>query len=48
MSNRQIYEDLGVPFFADHITDLTESSDSKFADAGNPLFPHLGRYLMEG
>jgi hypothetical protein len=37
MSNRQIHEDLGVPFFADHIRALTDSFDSKLADAGNPL-----------
>jgi hypothetical protein len=38
VGNRQINEDLGIPFFADHITALTESFDSKLADAGNPLF----------
>jgi hypothetical protein len=38
VGNRQIHEDLGIPFFADHITALTESFDSKLADAGNPLF----------
>jgi hypothetical protein len=48
MSNRQIHEDLGVPFFADHITALTENFDSKLADAGNPLVRQLGRYLSEG
>jgi hypothetical protein len=36
LSNRQIHEDLGVPFFADHVRALTESFDSKLADAGNP------------
>jgi hypothetical protein len=45
MSNRQIHEDLGVPFFADHVRALTESLDSKLADAGNLLVRHLGRYL---
>jgi hypothetical protein len=45
VSNRQIHEDLGVPFFADHIRALTESFDSKLADVGNPLVRQLGRYL---
>jgi hypothetical protein len=44
-SNRQIHEDLGIPFFADHIRALTESFDSKLADAGNPLVQQLGRHL---
>ena len=44
-SNRQIHEDLGVPFFADHIRALTESFDSKLADVGNPLVRQLVRYL---
>jgi hypothetical protein len=48
ISNRQIHEDLGVPFFADHIISLTESFDSKLAGAGNPLVRQLGRYLAEG
>jgi hypothetical protein len=48
MSNRQINEDLGVPFFADHIRALTDSFDSKLADAGNPLDRLLVRYLSEG
>jgi hypothetical protein len=48
MSNRQIHEDLGVPFFTDHIRALTDSFDSKLADAGNPLVRQLGRYLIEG
>ena len=34
VSNRQIHEDLGVPFFADHIRALTASFDSKLADVG--------------
>jgi hypothetical protein len=45
VSNRQIHEDLGVPLLADHIRALTESFDSKLADAGNPLVRQLGRYL---
>jgi hypothetical protein len=46
VSNRQIHESLGVPFFDDHITALTESFDSKLADMGNPLIRQLGRYLI--
>ena len=45
VSNRQIHEDLGVPFFADHIRDLTTSFDSSLADVGNPLVRQFGRYL---
>jgi hypothetical protein len=45
MSIVQIHEDLGVPFFAEHIRALTESYDSKLASVGNPLFQQLGRYL---
>jgi hypothetical protein len=48
MSSRQINEDFGVLFFADHIRALTESCDSKLADARNPLVRQLGRYLTEG
>jgi hypothetical protein len=48
VSNRQVHEDLGVLFFADHIRALTEGFDSKLADAGNPLVRQLGRYLTEG
>ena len=46
LSNRQIHEDLGVPLVTDHIRVLTESFDSKLADAGNPLVRQLGRYLL--
>jgi hypothetical protein len=35
-----------VKSLADHITALTESFDSKLADAGNPLVRQLGRYLI--
>jgi hypothetical protein len=45
VSNRQIHEDLGISFFADHIRALTDSFDSKLADAGNPLVRKLGRHL---
>jgi len=43
VSNRQIHEELGVPLFADHIRDLTESFDSNLSDVGNPLLRHFGR-----
>ena len=45
-SNRQIYEDLGVPLFADHIRALTASLDPRLADVGKPLVRQLGRYLL--
>jgi hypothetical protein len=45
VSNRQIHEDLGTPFFADRIRALTESFDLKLADAGNPFVRQLGRHL---
>jgi hypothetical protein len=45
VSNRQIHEDLGIPFFADHIRALTESFNSKISEAGNPLNRQLGRHL---
>jgi hypothetical protein len=45
VSYRQIHKDLGILFFADHIRALTESFDSKLADAGNPLVRQLGRHL---
>jgi hypothetical protein len=47
VSNRQIHDDLGIPFFADHIRALTESFDSKLADAGNPLVRELIRHLCK-
>jgi hypothetical protein len=43
--NWQINEDLGIPFFADYIRALTESFDSKLADAGNSLDQQLGTHL---
>jgi hypothetical protein len=45
VGNRQIHEDLGIPFFADPIRALTENFDSKLADARNPLVRKLGRHL---
>jgi hypothetical protein len=38
VSNRQIHEDLGIPFFADHIRALTEGFNTTLTDAGNPFF----------
>jgi hypothetical protein len=35
--NKQIHDDLGVPYFSDHIRHLTERIESKLADVGNPL-----------
>jgi hypothetical protein len=46
VGNRQIHEDLGIPFVFDHIRVLTESFDSKLADAGNPLVRQLGRHIV--
>jgi hypothetical protein len=46
VGNKQIHEDLGIPFFADYIRTLTESFDSKLTDAGNPLVRQLGRHLL--
>jgi hypothetical protein len=45
VSDRQIHEDLEVPFYEEHIRALTESYDSKLAGVGNPLVRQLGRYL---
>jgi hypothetical protein len=42
---RKIHKDLGIPLFADHIRALTESLDSKLADAGNPSVRQLGRHF---
>ena len=41
LNNRQIHEDMGVRFFADHIRALTASFDSRLADVGNPLVRQL-------
>jgi hypothetical protein len=45
IGNRQIHNDLGVPYFSDHIRSLTERFDSKLADVWNPLVGQLGRHL---
>jgi hypothetical protein len=45
IGNRQIHDDLGVPYFSDHIRSLTERFDSKLAGVGNPLVEQLGRHL---
>jgi hypothetical protein len=47
VSDRQIHDDSGIPFFADHIGALTEYFDSKLADARNPLVRQLGRHLCQ-
>jgi hypothetical protein len=47
IGSRQIHDDLGVPYFSDHIISLTERFDSKLADVGNPLVEKLGR-LCQG
>jgi hypothetical protein len=44
IGNKQIHDDLGVPYFADHIRQLTERFDSKLADVGNPLVAQIGTY----
>jgi hypothetical protein len=41
VGNRQIHEDLCIPFFADHIRPLTESFNSKLIDVENPLVRRL-------
>jgi len=43
--NRQIHEDLEVPFFADHFRFLTERFDPKLADTGKPVVRQLSIYL---
>lgn len=40
-----VHEDLGVPFFADHVTALTESFESKLADVKMLLIRKIGRHL---
>jgi hypothetical protein len=44
--NMQIHDDLGVPYFSDHIRHLTERFDSKLAGVGNPLVARLGRHAL--
>jgi hypothetical protein len=46
VSNRQIHDDLVIPFFAYHIRALTESFDSKLADAGDPLVRQLSQKIL--
>ena len=41
IGNKQIHDDLGVPYFSDHIRSLTERFDSKLAGVGNPLVEQL-------
>jgi hypothetical protein len=37
IGNKQTHDDLGVPYFADHIRQLTERFYSKLTDVENPL-----------
>jgi hypothetical protein len=46
IGNKQIHDDLGVPYFSDHIRHLTESFDFKLADVGIPLVARLGRHAL--
>jgi hypothetical protein len=39
--NRQIHDDLGIPYFYDHIRSLTERFDSKLSDVGNPVVEQI-------
>jgi hypothetical protein len=45
IGNKQIHDDLGVPYFSEQISSLTMIFDSKLPDVGNPLVGQLGRYL---
>ena len=45
IGNRQIHDDLGVPYFSDHIRSLNVRVDSKLAAVGNPLVEQLGRHM---
>jgi hypothetical protein len=45
LAHRRIHDDLGVPYFTDHIISLTERFDWRLADVVNPLVTQLGRYL---
>ena len=44
--NRQIHEDLGVPYFSDRIRSITEIFDSKLAGVWNAIVTQLGRDLL--
>ena len=48
LNNRQINEYLGLSLLADHLRALTESFDSKLADAGNPFVRQRDRYSCRG
>jgi hypothetical protein len=45
ISSRNIYDNLGFPFFADHIRALVESFDTKLADASTLFTRQLDKYL---
>jgi hypothetical protein len=47
VGNKQIHEDLEIPFFPVHIRALTESFDSKLANAGNPIVRQLRSHLCQ-
>jgi hypothetical protein len=38
LGSRQIHEDFGIPFIAEHIIALNASFESKLADIGYPYF----------
>jgi hypothetical protein len=42
---KQIHKDLGIPFLADYMRALTESFNSKLADAENSLVRQLKRHM---
>ena len=43
--NREIHDNLGIPYFSDHITSLTERFDSMLTGVGNLLVAQFGRHL---
>jgi hypothetical protein len=45
MVNRQIHDDLGVPYFTDYMGSVTQRFDSKVADVRNPIVTQLGSHL---
>jgi hypothetical protein len=47
ISDRQLHEDLGVPFFAEHIRALTESYDLMIPGVVKPLVRQLGRFYAD-
>ena len=43
--NKQMHEDLEVPFFRQNVRELTEGFDSKFAGAGDTIAQDIGSHL---